>query len=63
MLLARWLKSKKLSHPEAALLFEVSKSYIGLLVNSRNTPGLAAAARIEKATAGKIPCRAWTEKL
>ena len=55
-----WLEKQKLSQSVAGRRFGVAKSYIGILVNMRATPGLATASRIEEVTEGEIPASAWT---
>jgi plasmid maintenance system antidote protein VapI len=59
-LLAKWIEQQDLTHTTAAEELDVAKSYIGLLVNCRATPGLGLACRIEKIA--KIPPRAWAER-
>jgi len=63
LLFARWLAEEGLSQARAAERLKIAKSYIGILVNSRNKPSLVLAARIEEVTGGRIPCRSWTEPL
>lgn len=58
-LFAEYLKREKLSHSRAGIRFGVAKSYIGLLVNMRATPGAQTMLRIEELTGGAVPMKAW----
>jgi hypothetical protein len=60
-LLVAYLAEYELSYSAAGRLFKCARSYVSHLVRCRATPGIQLAARIEEATSGRIPCRAWTE--
>lgn len=45
----------------AAERLGVSRSYIDMMKNGQRSPGLRTAERIERATDGAIPMKAWIE--
>ena len=60
-LLKAWLDLHEQTQTDFARSVICTKSYIGLLLDALATPGLHLAVRIEKATDGFIPPRAWYE--
>jgi hypothetical protein len=54
-----YLKKRELSDGEAAKELELTKSYIQQLRTGTATPGLHAAAKIQKWSAGEVPFESW----
>ena len=58
-LFGRYLKKRKISYDDAANALNLTRSYVNMLCTGKATPGLKAAARINKWTRGGVPFEAW----
>lgn len=57
--LGKYLKRTGLSRRQFARVSGLEFSYISRLATGARTPGMDAAVKIQKATGGKVPLKAW----
>lgn len=61
MTLAQYLHDHEITQAEFAALVRASQGTVSKLCNGGKRPGWGLAARIEKATGGKVPLSAWVK--